>query len=117
MIKNILLILLMFISINVISQKIVTNNINTMVYKNNVLDEQIVTYDTTTTFYFNLPNYKLKINNTTYKISEYALNQPNNVYIILVEWERGGFVTVLYYFKKKLVLIKYLHPGKIYWYY
>jgi hypothetical protein len=119
--KKLFTILLVFLSISVSAQyqkKLVTNNISNMIYHSPdslVIQEQI--YDTTTTFIINMHKYSFQMNGVYYVISEYAYNEPYDVYILLIEWSKNKFVNVLYYPNKELILIKYLYPNIISWYY
>lgn len=121
--KKILLILLLFFTITTTAQTkvlytLTTNNIIiiTTTY-NHPKQQQIQIYDTTTTFEINLRTQQVQINTIRYSISEYAFNEPNQVYIILVEWSKGKFIYILYYKNEGIILIKYLDPNKVFWYY
>jgi hypothetical protein len=117
--KKILVILFLFFTLSAFSQNIIvkTNNITYLEYKADTLYEQSVIYDTTTTFIINSIKYEFKINNIIYPISEVAYNQPNNVYVYLIEWSKGKFVNILYYPDSGLIMIKYLMKNTIIWYY
>ena len=122
--RKLFTIILVFVGLSLTAQttaqnaKFATNNITDMLYEvPDSLTEQSVIYDTITSFDFHFTTYQFYMNGTCYPISEFAYNQPNDVYILLIEWSKNKFVNVLYYPNKELVMIKYLIPNTITWYY